>query len=276
VALITGYNGIDFSGSQKNKDVRTVEGQIEDALQKLHLIHDYNFGDLQKIGFNRATRTDKRVHALQNVFSCKIQFDDRGKSFEDSYEKLRSSLNATITNEVRIFAVVPVANRFCSKITTSHREYSYFLPSFCLTPIKDLILETPPKELAVDESAAEVVTQLTGGVKKILRRATNDDKIDDGEMFLERDISHISADMQKAMYATRMSDAQKEKLLKEWRSFEGTHKYHNYTKEVKAHQMAAQRFMHVMEINYMYVNTKTLEVTDAADPLALEFVHFYL
>jgi tRNA U38,U39,U40 pseudouridine synthase TruA len=90
-----------------------------------------------------------------------------------------------------VFAVIPVANRFDSKITTSHREYSYFLPSFCLTPIKDLLLETPPKPLAVDETATQVVTQLTGGVKKILRRATLEDEIDNNEMFLARDISHI-------------------------------------------------------------------------------------
>lgn len=64
IALITGYNGSEFSGSQKNPDVRTVEEEIEKALHKLGCIADYNFGDLKKIAFNRATRTDKRVHAL--------------------------------------------------------------------------------------------------------------------------------------------------------------------------------------------------------------------
>jgi tRNA pseudouridine38-40 synthase len=59
-----GYNGIDFCGSQKNKDVRTVEEEIEKALFKARLIAKHNFGDLNKIAWNRATRTDKRVHAL--------------------------------------------------------------------------------------------------------------------------------------------------------------------------------------------------------------------
>lgn len=62
--MIVGYNGIDFHGSQKNKGVRTVEEEIEKALYKNNLIAKHNFGDLNKIAFSRATRTDKRVHAL--------------------------------------------------------------------------------------------------------------------------------------------------------------------------------------------------------------------
>jgi tRNA pseudouridine38-40 synthase len=81
VALIVGYNGMDFHGSQKNKGVRTVEEEIEHALYKHKLIAKHNYGDLQKIAFNRATRTDKKVHALQNCFSCKIQYDDKGKDY---------------------------------------------------------------------------------------------------------------------------------------------------------------------------------------------------
>ena len=85
IALIVGYNGINFSGSQKNIknkyifigvmlniNVRTIEGEVEDCLFKMKLISKFNYGDLGKIAWSRATRTDKRVHALQNVFSCKI------------------------------------------------------------------------------------------------------------------------------------------------------------------------------------------------------------
>jgi tRNA pseudouridine38-40 synthase len=44
--------------------VRTVESELENALYKVGAIAEYNYGDLKKIGFSRATRTDKRVHAL--------------------------------------------------------------------------------------------------------------------------------------------------------------------------------------------------------------------
>jgi tRNA U38,U39,U40 pseudouridine synthase TruA len=44
--------------------VRTVEEQVEKALFKMNLISKYNFGDLKKTAWSRATRTDKSVHAL--------------------------------------------------------------------------------------------------------------------------------------------------------------------------------------------------------------------
>ena len=62
-----------------------------------------------------------------------------------------------------------------------------------------------------------------------------------------------------------------------WSSFLGTKKYHNFTKEVKCHQTAAQRFMMQMKAqSFMYVNVNSLQVTDANDPDALEFVHLFL
>ena len=62
--MIVGYNGSDFCGSQKNPGVRTVEEELEQALFKMNCISKFNFGDLKKIAWNRATRTDKSVHAL--------------------------------------------------------------------------------------------------------------------------------------------------------------------------------------------------------------------
>ena len=64
IVMIVGYNGSNFCGSQKNHDVRTPEEEIEKSLYKMGCISKFNFGDLKKISWNRATRTDKSVHAL--------------------------------------------------------------------------------------------------------------------------------------------------------------------------------------------------------------------
>jgi tRNA U38,U39,U40 pseudouridine synthase TruA len=68
-------------------------------------------------------------------------------------------MNSILPKDVKIFAIVPAANRFDAKLATSHREYSYFLPTFMLTPIKTLNLESPPKP-KVDEAndSEKVVT----------------------------------------------------------------------------------------------------------------------
>ena len=52
--------------------MRSVEEELEKGLHKLGMISDFNFGDLKKIGWGRATRTDKKVHALINTFSAKV------------------------------------------------------------------------------------------------------------------------------------------------------------------------------------------------------------
>lgn len=60
-------------------------------------------------------------------------------------------------------------------------------------------------------------------------------------------------------------------------SFEGTKKYHNYTRDMDPSKSAAKRYMLELTANdFMYVNYKTFDVTSASDPDALEFVHFFL
>ena len=61
-------------------------------------------------------------------------------------------MNSLLPRDIKIFAVVPAANRFDAKITTSHREYSYFLPTFMFTPINKLNLESPPKPKVDDNN----------------------------------------------------------------------------------------------------------------------------
>jgi len=130
MAIIVGYNGNDYCGSQKNPGVRTVEGDMEVVLHNMGYIQTYNFGDLQKIGWGRATRTDKRVHALQNCFSCKLHIHKNA-----DFEEHRAKINEQLPKDQRIFAFFPVGMRFNAKNCTSHREYSYFLPTFMLQPI---------------------------------------------------------------------------------------------------------------------------------------------
>ena len=66
-----------------------------------------------------------------------------------------------------------------------------------LTPIKELLLESPPKEASLQdkEGDAKFVKQMSGGIKRILRRADSDDEIDNADKFLDRDMSHITEEM---------------------------------------------------------------------------------
>lgn len=104
----------------------------------MEVIADFNYGDLKKIGFNRATRTDKRVHALQNVFSCKVHIKKN-----TDMEEFRQTLNKLLPEDIKVFCVLEVSNGFNAKLRTSNREYSYYLPTFMLMSINEMFLGNP-------------------------------------------------------------------------------------------------------------------------------------
>ena len=58
---------------------------------------------------------------------------------------MRVALNLLLPSDVKIFTLLPVSTRFCAKTNTSHREYSYYLPTYMLTSIKEMNLESPAK-----------------------------------------------------------------------------------------------------------------------------------
>jgi hypothetical protein len=63
---------------------------------------------------------------------------------------------------------------------------------------------------------------------------------------MNRDISHLTGNPEylSRLYSYRLTDLQKEKvhsLFKE--TFTGTKKYHNYTRDMKPEQGAANRYM---------------------------------
>lgn len=128
-AIIHGYNGHDFCGNQKNKNVRTVEGELETSLYNARFISECNYGNFAKIGWMRASRTDKGVSAVMNVVSCKLH-----KYPEISEKDMKQKLNDILPKDIHIFRFIEMSEHFDSKENNNHREYHYILPSFMLEP----------------------------------------------------------------------------------------------------------------------------------------------
>ena len=111
--------------------------------------------------------------------------------------------------------MIEVSNRFNAKLNTSNREYSYYLPSFLLSPMSENYLgkkgtglkpeeETGPKD--EDITGVKVVNGIT-----ITKRYTNEgDKHDDETKHLGRDISHLTQERIEQLYSYRLSGEQKE------------------------------------------------------------------
>lgn len=74
-AILFGYNGRKFHGLQKAAGVLTIEEALEKALYDQGFIPLHNFGDIKKLGWGRASRTDRGVHACINVVKCNLEFN---------------------------------------------------------------------------------------------------------------------------------------------------------------------------------------------------------
>ena len=71
------YNGALFYGWQEQRGKRTVQGELEQKLQKLLNI---------KVDVEGSGRTDKGVHALGQVVSLKIPDNFPIKNFKTAYD----------------------------------------------------------------------------------------------------------------------------------------------------------------------------------------------
>jgi len=113
----------------RNPDVRTVEDEMEKTFYKMNLISECNYGTLQKIGWMRASRTDKKVSAIMNVISCKLH-----KHPEMDEDAMKTVANELLPSDIKIFRIIEVSKSFDSKDMNNNREYHYILPSFMLEP----------------------------------------------------------------------------------------------------------------------------------------------
>ena len=118
ILLTVSYDGTDFCGWQRQdksdlgKPVRTVQGEIEKALEKIHKTH---------VNLTGSGRTDSGVHAFRqaaNFFSP-----------IDSIPAVRyvPAVNAFLPPDIRIVAAREVDEGFSSRFSATSRTYRYFI-----------------------------------------------------------------------------------------------------------------------------------------------------
>ena len=109
--IIIQYDGSFFNGWQVQKEQKTVQGEIENALKK---ISGYDI----RIPVHGSGRTDAGVHAKGQV----AHFDMKTKL---GIDKLHNAINANISNYCKVMKVKKVNNDFHSRFDAKRRFYSY-------------------------------------------------------------------------------------------------------------------------------------------------------
>jgi tRNA pseudouridine38-40 synthase len=107
--IVLSYKGTDFSGSQYQKNRRTVAGEIKSALKKL-------YGD--ELSITLSGRTDAGVHAMGQVvnYRCEREIDEN---------KILKAMNAFVGSDIEISRVEKVDIDFNARRNAISREYRY-------------------------------------------------------------------------------------------------------------------------------------------------------
>ncbi|XP_062211207.1 putative tRNA pseudouridine synthase [Phragmites australis] len=132
VVLRVGYVGTEYRGLQKQRELSvdsTIESVLESAIFKAGGILESNYGKLQKVGWERSSRTDKGVHSLATMISLKMEIPDRAWQNDPDGIALASFINSNLPNNVRVFSMLPAQRNFDVRRECLYREYFYLLPA---------------------------------------------------------------------------------------------------------------------------------------------------
>ncbi len=118
ILLTVSYDGTDFCGWQRQdksdggRPVRTVQGEIEKALEKIHKDH---------VNLTGSGRTDSGVHAFAQAANFYSPIDSI------PVEKYIPAINAFLPDDIRIVGSSEVAQDFSSRFSATSRTYRYFI-----------------------------------------------------------------------------------------------------------------------------------------------------
>ena len=118
---IVEYDGTNFSGWQLQKNLRTVQGEIQKTLKKIYKDELYIIA---------SGRTDAGVHSLGQVFNFKTKKHLNSK-------ELLMGLNSLLPYDIAIKAVKDVDINFHSQISAKRKIYLYRI---CLSEIRSPLL----------------------------------------------------------------------------------------------------------------------------------------
>lgn len=109
--MVLTYDGTEYHGWQYQDNARTIQGAIEEALEKL-------LGE--KIRITGSGRTDAGVHARGQVASFETESEMENR-------KMVPGLNAWLPDDIRILSVETADADFSARFSARQRIYQYFL-----------------------------------------------------------------------------------------------------------------------------------------------------
>ncbi|MEJ5167205.1 MAG: tRNA pseudouridine(38-40) synthase TruA [Thermoanaerobaculia bacterium] len=136
ILCFTSYLGTYFNGWQRQKKERSVQGTIENALQKIYK---------KKVNILGAGRTDAGVHAENQAFHFI-------PPFKIEKENLKMALNSTLPWDVKINKIFEVRDSFSARRDVQSKVYLYRLKiGNFLSPLEYLFYGSIKYELDIEK-----------------------------------------------------------------------------------------------------------------------------
>ena len=107
--LLLQYDGTDFHGWQSQEELRTVQGEIEQACSLI---------EGRSVNVHGSGRTDSGVHAEGQVASVALERDI-------TPQKLRAAINGNVGKDVRVLQVEVVPAEFHARYSALGKTYVY-------------------------------------------------------------------------------------------------------------------------------------------------------
>ncbi|HOO68140.1 MAG TPA: tRNA pseudouridine(38-40) synthase TruA [Bacilli bacterium] len=140
--LITfSYDGTNYSGYQRQLNHKTIQGEIENALNKI------SGGEYIKLC--SSGRTDKGVHAINQ----KAHFDLNKKI---TLYKLRSAINRYIDNDIYVKDIKIVPNDFHARYMVRRKIYTYKINTSDYNPLERYYIYQYNKPLNIKKIKQQV------------------------------------------------------------------------------------------------------------------------
>ncbi|HUI71964.1 MAG TPA: tRNA pseudouridine(38-40) synthase TruA [Spirochaetia bacterium] len=112
IKLTVAYDGTDFLGWQLQKEGRTVQGVMQEGLERMHG---------HPVHVSAAGRTDSGVHATGQVTNFHTDLDSIAP------HKFRDAVNSFLPRDVRVVASEEVGPRFHARRSALLRIYRYYV-----------------------------------------------------------------------------------------------------------------------------------------------------
>lgn len=227
VSVYFGYCGIGYSGLQINPGVKTIEGDIFEAFCKAGAVSKDNAVNPNKVGLQRAARTDRGVHAAGNLLTLKLILEPTGVEAGG----LVSRVNDLLPPFIRIWGLTRVQNSFNARTSCDSRQYEYLLPTYVFLPPKpgSAMWQTMSKSASSSAQSDEQNALLSSLLDHPFWQQQGSDK--------------TFAEDTAAKKAWRMPHEQLERVRKIFAHYLGSHNFHNFTVGKPFRDRSAQRHM---------------------------------